>query len=73
LEGEVETFNQYLNNDVYGFTIEDEEGNVLESVGGFYGDDFAENGMVGHIDSELLGMSETELIEHIKQVDVEYA
>ena len=73
LDGEVETFNQYLNNDVYGFTIEDEEGNVLESVGGFYGDDFAENGMVGYIDSELLGMSETELIEHIKQVDVEYA
>jgi hypothetical protein len=73
LDGEVETFNQYLNNDVYGFTIEDEEGNVLESVGGFYGDDFVENGMADHIDSELLGMSETELIEHIKQVDVEYA
>jgi hypothetical protein len=73
LDGEIETFNQYLNNDVYGFTIEDEEGNVLESVGGFYGDDFVENGMADHIDSELLGMSDTELIEHIKQVDVEYA
>jgi len=26
LEGEVETFDKYLNNDVYGFTIEDEDG-----------------------------------------------
>ena len=73
LEGEVETFNQYLNNDVYGFTIEDEDGNVIDSCGGFYGDDFVNNGMIEHIDSDELGMSETELIEYLKKVDVEYA
>ena len=73
MEGEVETFNQYLNNDVYGFTIEDEDGNVIDSCGGFYGDDFVNNGMIEHIDSDELGMSETELIEYLKKVDVEYA
>jgi len=73
LEGEVETFNQYLNNDVYGFTIEDEDGYVIDSCGGFYGDDFVNNGMIEHIDSDKLGMSETELIEYLNKVDVEYA
>ena len=37
IEGEVETYGQYLNGEVYGFAVEDEEGNVIESCWGFFG------------------------------------
>ena len=40
LEGEVETYNQYLTGDVYTFCIEDKEGNLVDSCGGFYGMDY---------------------------------
>jgi hypothetical protein len=41
LIGEVDTYDMYLRNDVYYFTIEDEDGNLLESCGGFFGNDEA--------------------------------
>ena len=37
LEAEVETYNQYLRGDVYGYIIEDKVGDSLESCWGFYG------------------------------------
>ena len=40
LEAEVETYNQYLRGDVYGYIIEDEVGDSLESCWGFYGFDY---------------------------------
>jgi hypothetical protein len=41
LEGEVETYDQYLTGDVYGFTVEDPEGYVDDdSCWGFYGYDY---------------------------------
>ena len=36
LRGEVETFSQYLGGEVYGFIIEDLEGEILDSCWGFY-------------------------------------
>lgn len=47
LEGEVETYDQYLTGDVYGYIVEelDEDGDVVEehdSCWGFYGSDSAE-------------------------------
>lgn len=39
LTAEVETYNQWLNGDIYGYIIEDSEGNVLDSCWGFYGVD----------------------------------
>lgn len=38
LTGEVETYDQYLRGEVYGYVVEDEDGNHLESCWGFYGD-----------------------------------
>lgn len=52
LEGEVETFDQYLTGDVYGFVLETNDGDHIESCWGFYGDDFKENGMTDHIPDE---------------------
>lgn len=40
LEGEVRTYDQYLTGDVWGYVIEDEEGNHLDSCWGFYGEDY---------------------------------
>lgn len=37
LEQEVETYNQYLTGNVWGFVIEDEEGEHIDSCWGFYG------------------------------------
>jgi hypothetical protein len=37
LRSEVETYDQYLTGEVYGFTLEDEENGVDDSCGGFYG------------------------------------
>lgn len=37
LNQEVETYNQYLNGDVWFYTIKDECGNVLDCSGGFFG------------------------------------
>jgi hypothetical protein len=36
LVGEIETFSKYLAGEVYGFTVADKEGDIIESCGGFY-------------------------------------
>lgn len=40
-ESYVETWNQYLSGDVYGFEIEDSDGNKIDSCWGLYGLDYA--------------------------------
>ena len=42
LLGEVETYNSYLEGDVYGYVIEDENGEHLDSCWGFYGWEWCE-------------------------------
>lgn len=54
LEGEVETYDQYLTGDVYGFKIKDSEDNEIESYWGFYGSDWKTNGIKDHIAQDLL-------------------
>jgi len=39
LEGEVETYDDCLTGNVWGYVVEDEDGDVLDSCWGFYGDD----------------------------------
>jgi hypothetical protein len=41
LEGEVKTFAQYLEGDVYGYRIFDEQGEEVDSCWGYYGRDAA--------------------------------
>ena len=36
VEAEIETFSQWANGDVYHFTLYDDEGNFVDSCGGFY-------------------------------------
>lgn len=37
LSGEVDTYDQYLSGEVYGYQIEDDQGNNVDSCFGFYG------------------------------------
>lgn len=37
LRGEVETFDQYLTGAVYGYTVTDKDGDIVDSCWGFYG------------------------------------
>ena len=39
LKGEVDTYDQYLRGDVYYYVIKDEDGEIVDSCGGFYGED----------------------------------
>ena len=42
LRGEVETYDQYLTGDVWGYVIEDEDGEHIDSCWGFYGQEYCE-------------------------------
>lgn len=48
LVSEVAVYDQYLTGDVYGFVVEDDDGNVVDSCWGFYGSDPFKNGMSDH-------------------------
>lgn len=73
LEGEVETYTQYVEGDVYGFQIVDEEDDVVDSCYGFYGSNHKESGMLDYINHELLGLSSQEELEQlVDTLDVEY-
>lgn len=73
LEGEVETYTQYVEGNVYGFEIVDEDDNHIDSCYGFYGSDHKESGMLDYIDHELLGLSSLEELEQlIDTLEVQY-
>ena len=73
LDGEVETYDQYVRGDVYGFQIVDEDDDVVDSCYGFYGYNHKESGMLDYIDFELLGLnSQEELEQLVDTLDVEY-
>jgi len=61
LVSEVETYDQYLRGDVFGFFFEDSEGDIIESCFGFYG--------LENIESELqfyIGTDHQKLIENLE-------
>lgn len=72
LEGEIETLSQYSNGEVYRFEIVDDEENVVDSCGGFYGSDFLENGMIDEIDPTVLGWTNEELVEELRTIEITY-
>ena len=63
LRGEVETYDQFIRGDVYGFEIEykttdsvsgEIKDDVSDSCWGFYGDNIWKNGMYEHINSDAI-------------------
>lgn len=49
LHEEVDTYDLYIRGEVYGFIIEDEEGEVVDSCFGFYGSDHAKSGLIDSV------------------------
>jgi len=43
LKGEVETYSQYLNGEVYCYLIKDDSGDIVDSCGGFYSEEEAQS------------------------------
>lgn len=60
LDSEIDMYDQELTDNVFGFTCYDENDEVINSVGGFYGDNFEKNGMLEHIEDE-------EIVEAMKK------
>ena len=57
IEGEVSVLDNYISGEVYGFAIENEEGEVEDTCCGFYGSDIKVNGILDYIsgkDRELV-------------------
>lgn len=52
-QGMVYALNNYFNGKVWGFTTFDKDDEVVESVGGFFGDDIETNGILDYIPLEL--------------------
>jgi len=57
LNCEIETYDQYLTGDVYGYIVSNEEDDHIHSCWGYFGHDWEENGLLeaakGEIDYEL--------------------
>jgi hypothetical protein len=75
LRKEIETFSEYINGEVYGFRVEEvtkceccgsENVEILDSMAGFYGDDFMNNGM-----ADYLSENGEELVEQLKDYSYE--
>lgn len=53
LKAEVEEYDQYLQGDVWEFVLE-EDGEEVDSCGGFFGDDWRKNGMADHVNADQI-------------------
>lgn len=53
IKDEIKVLDQYVNGDVWGFTIKDKEGDIVDSCGGFFGSDFKSNGMLDYMPEDL--------------------
>ena len=82
LKGEVETYDNYLQNQVYGFIVKkngvtiDEDGeidDVLDSCLGFYGYDHKKSGLLDHAEDAIDGLIRAELDKHGIQEKLELA
>lgn len=68
----LDTFNDWLQGNVYRFSIDDEEtDDVLDSCGGFYGDEYAED-MVDNINYGEYGYTREEMLQIIKNTEITY-
>jgi len=67
LRSQVEVYDDYLTGNVYGFVVEEWDGEGWECVDscfGFYGHDIRTNGMADHLDDELIDLAEAADIEY---------
>lgn len=68
LFGEVETYTQYLEGDVYFYKVEDEDGENVDSLSGIYGLEYARKEATDAIDAELAERKKDYVPKVIKEV-----
>jgi hypothetical protein len=49
LRGEIEVLSEYVQGNVFWYSLEDKQGKEIDSCGGFIGYDFKNNGMADHL------------------------
>ena len=54
LENEVDTYDDYLTGNVWGFEVTNDKDEIINSCWGFFGEDINKNGILEHINDELV-------------------
>ena len=54
VRGEIKTLDQYISGEVYGYIVEDEDENVIDSCYGFFGDDIEKNGISDYLEEKYV-------------------
>jgi hypothetical protein len=70
--GLIETWNDYLSGNVYGYQIEDAEGNELESCWGFYGDYDSKGGVLAEAKNVVDSLTNKGTTDHNGQLLMEF-
>ena len=52
MDSEIDTLSDYIEGNVYQFSIQDENGDTEDSCGGFYGDDLNTNGILDYLNED---------------------
>lgn len=68
LRGEIETYDQYMCGDVYGYRIKNKDGEVVDSCWGFYGDDHEKSDLIHQAKSQINWCVREQIKTHINQV-----
>ena len=69
----IESWNDCLSGNVYGFQIEDEEGNELEACWGFIGDYDAKGGVLDEARSRVDSLTNNGTTDHNGQILMEFS
>lgn len=68
LESEVKIYDQYLTSEVYHYSIEDNEGNHIDSCSGFYSYNHEENGLMEYARNSIDSHISYERKKHFEQL-----
>jgi hypothetical protein len=68
LEGQVETYDDYLTGNVWSYTVEDEDREVLDSCCGFYGDWETDSGCLMEAKASAQWIAKERIATHCSKV-----
>lgn len=68
LEAELETYDDYVSGNVYGYRILDKEGDMIDSCYGFFGYDHEKSGLLNEAMSTVDYIEKSKIQEHFKKL-----